>query len=778
MTLVAMTSPPGVAVTDSVTAPTAETPVADAPTPSVDTTTVTAEPPDNGTVSSTVTQTRSGEKRALDNDDDDDDEDLFAEEEEDVNAPADVSTPAVPPVKKAKTETDSPNAVDVEPAKELVAGEESVPISLEIPRKVRKEATSGKQEPSVSSYSTSPTREAPASAFTTNSTVTSIPRKVTSKASKYGLPDSVVIPPSVDENLLEGRLLEMLKSLPPNLMTEALNEYHDAVGIKGHSIRNHGAYLNGVLKRYTSVHMRATEEGSGILPMGENLTPLIRSRLERLVATGFCSQEEMHDKVQTKIRSLSEKDAIFALDELTSVDRSNIRNFGSYFMGILNRYMRGDHSSKIQKGPRLGGDRGPPTINRNNAPPRGNPYAPTDRYGSPSKQSFPNNNNRGPNPQWGPPGGNDGYNNPGMNRGPMQHHHQQAPPSGPNYPALNQYSSQPPSLAYQQPPPMNAPFVPNNSGPYPGSFNAPPTQASYNPTGPAHPSSYHANGPPHQHQLSSYNPNSQPPQQQQPSYSQPPNPYGPPQTYSNTNPQPPYGANASLGNNPIVSNTSYGGYKAPHPSQVPVDIMGLADKAASAVQALASQSNNKSFPPQQQAPSYQGGSIHQGAYNTGGTPQYGGPQATSNSPYGPSGLPPFGGNPPLQPQQSYNAGPPPQQQQIYGMTPDSVSYNPTMQQPPSFGPLSGGNSGGRRRTTAKLQDLPMAVQFAVQNLTATGQVNGPLDEGILGMVVDLPEQMALEALRKFSTIDKSSMRNPTAYLAGLLRRDLEKIHKR
>jgi hypothetical protein len=68
--------------------------------------------------------------------------------------------------------------------------------------------------------------------------------------------------------------------------------------------------------------------------------------------------------------------------------------------------------------------------------------------------------------------------------------------------------------------------------------------------------------------------------------------------------------------------------------------------------------------------------------------------------------------------------------------------------------------------------------FYQQNLTATGQVNGPLDEGILGMVVDLPEQMALEALRKFSTIDKSSMRNPTAYLAGLLRRDLEKIHKR
>lgn len=57
---------------------------------------------------------------------------------------------------------------------------------------------------------------------------------------------------------------------------------------------------------------------------------------------GFCSQEEMNDKVKSKIRMLSEKDALFAIDELSSVERGQIRNFSSYFMGILNRYMRGD----------------------------------------------------------------------------------------------------------------------------------------------------------------------------------------------------------------------------------------------------------------------------------------------------------------------------------------------------------------------------------------------------------------------------------------------------
>lgn len=94
-------------------------------------------------------------------------------------------------------------------------------------------------------------------------------------------------------------------------------------------------------------------------------------------------------------------------------------------------------------------------------------------------------------------------------------------------------------------------------------------------------------------------------------------------------------------------------------------------------------------------------------------------------------------------------------------------------------PPAGGNNNFRRRTTAKINELPVSVQYAVQNIVATGQTtNGDLDEGILGMIFDLPEPLALAALQKFASIDKSSMRNKTAYLAGLLRRELEKIHKR
>lgn len=48
----------------------------------------------------------------------------------------------------------------------------------------------------------------------------------------------------------------------------------------------------------------------------------------------------------------------------------------------------------------------------------------------------------------------------------------------------------------------------------------------------------------------------------------------------------------------------------------------------------------------------------------------------------------------------------------------------------------------------------------------------------MGMIYDLPEGLALSSIQKFATIDKSSMRNRIAYLAGVLRRELEKINRR
>jgi hypothetical protein len=76
-----------------------------------------------------------------------------------------------------------------------------------------------------------------------------------------------------------------------------------------------------------------------------------------------------------------------------------------------------------------------------------------------------------------------------------------------------------------------------------------------------------------------------------------------------------------------------------------------------------------------------------------------------------------------------------------------------------------------------IQSNPLLFLF-LQNLHSQGHVDEPLDGGMLGMLHDLPEGMAIEALQRFSSIDKKAMRSKKAYLVGLLRRELAGINRR
>lgn len=94
-----------------------------------------------------------------------------------------------------------------------------------------------------------------------------------------GLPEGISVPVRVDSKLLQGRLLDTLKQLPNDLITDALNEYDDALQNKGASIRNQGAYLYGVIKRYVNVQERAAS-GNGDNVMGRELTPIVTVRIK------------------------------------------------------------------------------------------------------------------------------------------------------------------------------------------------------------------------------------------------------------------------------------------------------------------------------------------------------------------------------------------------------------------------------------------------------------------------------------------------------------------
>ncbi|KAL3913049.1 MAG: hypothetical protein SGARI_000849, partial [Bacillariaceae sp.] len=331
----------------------------------------TAQEPPAAIVKQEAGEDTAASAAAANNSDDDEEEDLFGSDNEDGEEDAQpaaeqdnavavkvdtetTSEPAAPPQEEEKAEeTSEPLKAEASSSSETAPPPEAKPVELKIPKKKKASDATPASPVAASTTMTIPRkRSASMESPTKESSATSTEdaAKEDPRAAKFGLPTGVTLPSTVTDNLLEGRLLETLQSLPINLINDALQEYDDAVGVKGSSIRNRGAYLFGVIKRYVSVQERANKggEGSGILPMGPDLTPQVLDRLEKLVGSGFCTQEEMNEKVKSKIRMLSEKDAMFAIEELASVQRSQIRNFGSYFMGILNRYMRGE-PSKIKQ---------------------------------------------------------------------------------------------------------------------------------------------------------------------------------------------------------------------------------------------------------------------------------------------------------------------------------------------------------------------------------------------------------------------------------------------
>ena len=113
--------------------------------------------------------------------------------------------------------------------------------------------------------------------------------------------------------------------------------------------------------------------------MGANVAPSVSTILQNMISSGFCSQSDLNEKVMAKVQMLSEQEAIMALNELSSVPRETIRNFSSYMMGILNRYMRGEGGANGQK---QGQNR---QHSRGSRPDRSRPSG--DRYGRRSSRS-------------------------------------------------------------------------------------------------------------------------------------------------------------------------------------------------------------------------------------------------------------------------------------------------------------------------------------------------------------------------------------------------------
>lgn len=222
---------------------------------------------------------------------DDDDEDLFGDADEDDTDEKGVA------VATSSGETAAATTKKEEPgtASKSEAAVAEVKKETETPAPAPAPASATPVASGVPGFTstTAPVPRKQSTPTSSSSPATSAVDNNSNPGAKYGLPPGVKIPASVlKKNLLHGKALDALKKIPVELMNESLTEYDDAVQIKGESIRNHGAYLYGVIKRYVDV-----QESRGGSMMQTSLTFAVHKRLEKLVRSGYCTQLEMDEKV-------------------------------------------------------------------------------------------------------------------------------------------------------------------------------------------------------------------------------------------------------------------------------------------------------------------------------------------------------------------------------------------------------------------------------------------------------------------------------------------------
>jgi Heterogeneous nuclear ribonucleoprotein Q acidic domain len=695
-------------------------------------------------------------------DDDDDDDDLFGDAEEDEQkaeavpaveqngnsvlnvaspAPALVSLPAATPTQGGQTPS-SGAAPTLQPTPVPAA----VPTGVPLP---------GQEAIAVSNTLAIPRKQhhAPDTA--------KIGQSNANLGTKYGLPPGVKIPRSVEEKaLLHGKILEALRKIPVELMNESLTEYDDAVQIKGESIRNHAAYLFGVIKRYVDV-----QETRGEALVQASLAPSVQRKLDDLVRSGYCTKDEMDEKVRGKIRMLSERDALIALDELSSVDRSQIRNFGSYLMGIIVKR----HRSAGGGGGSGGGGSGMADhirdSNRSDSRSRRRDSSDDRNYrGSSKKDSYgrhdrersrdrsddrsrDDRDRRGGDQyrrdtdrdrsHYGPGQSNQGF----IGQSPMGVTMQGQPPQA--HPSMNSYSQQQPQYMHQPNQygqPVNQQHQPQQFVPQMGSMPAQISQQQqmYAPNNQGYPPPQNQNyppqnrqgpGQPHQNIMMqpAMGPGQGPTMQQTYGQHQQP-PYAlnqPVHQMMNQTPQqqPPYMQQTQMGGHPLHHQVpqgpdSYGSLQQPsssgwqqpqvagpygshhgqgqgsswqqqqQPGQMPLDILGLADKAASAVQQLTGQNTGLGGP----QPSYSG---HAAPHYSSVVPPSSNPMQQvlpgSGIPYSNASMPP------------YNAAMAGNMNHQHNRDPQQGGGDPNRNNPRK----------GRATTTATLSELPVMVQYAV-----------------------------------------------------------------
>mmetsp|Transcript_15442 Transcript_15442/g.24210 ORF Transcript_15442/g.24210 Transcript_15442/m.24210 type:complete len:688 (-) Transcript_15442:149-2212(-) len=602
------------------------------------------------------------------------------------------------------------------------------------------------------------------------------------------LPDGVTLPSSVTPDMIDGRLRRSFLELAPTQMREVLDEYHEAVREKGSEIRNKNAYLFGVVKRYKSLHERTFNSNGGYnaMPQGSNLTGQVSTRLDTLIASGFCTAEELDMKIKDRMRMLSERDALDAIDEMNGCSRAEIRNFGSYFMGIMNRYMRGERMNPQNRGSNRarnnnqGGNRFDDR-NRNNA-------GRFSHYGSNAGR----HDRDSANSQHGRDDRRDGRDNRSSRDGDRDHYRRRrrSRSRSRSYDSRSRSRSRSPGHRRRR-------SRSDSRDGYRSRRHDDGRRSSRDSRrSSSHRDSNHSSiqsskayvqNPALSHMLRP--PPPPPPPPPRPQNMMQPMALGQPQLM---------GQPHLMGQPQMMLGQPMGGPQfMPTLGQIPQQPAGVVVPNAQQMQqfnpmspqmqqqqllqqqlaaALPISNMQQAKPTLQQQPIQQMQNFNQNISQQAAT-------ALTNQLLGqgiaPSSLGQGAQANAAWSMQTQNRGQAPMDilgladkaaQALSGTIPQGGA-NPNFPPPPAPVPAH----SFPQQSAGSEKDLPMMVQYAVQNLRTTGHIEQTLDGNLCGMLKRLPEHAALQALEIFSSCDLSKMRNRSSYLAGILKKELIKL---
>lgn len=611
-----------------------------------------------------------------------------------------------------------------------------------------------------------------------------LPSNSSDNGNSLVLPNDVQLPPTVTPKMLDGRLRRAFLELTPTQMRDVLAEYDDAVNQKGEEIRNRAAYLFGVVKRYKVVHERAAQGGGEFTPQG-NLSDRVQTRLDALISSGFCTASDVDAKIKDRMRMLPERDALDAIDEMNGCSRAEIRNFASYFMGIMNKYMKGERKDPRSRGANRARNLRDGQSN-NKIDDRFSHYGRTD--------------DQGISPRHRRDGRGDGRDRQSSMRDSDRDHRSRRRSRSRSHSFDSRSRSRSPEYRRRRRSRSRSDSRDRHHSSRRHNRSTRDARTS------SHrelniPSTFGQNQPVMSHMIP-------PPPPQRPQNMMQPMTMGqqqllpgqPPQVMIHGGLQRPMQPQQqfvqSIGQIPQLGQGTTDAQLQPFLQQYQQQLLQQQFQQS----APGSNIPQQTLQHMQQLQNYnqnmqqlnQANKMMPGSHTAGLTNMILGQQGPGSQPGNANNLHSLQNQNPDQPildifgladkaAQALSAG------RLSQVNPSAASVGsmsnpnfpslltPSTLSAPTYQPHQQNTSSSRQQNTATESDLPAMVKYAIQNLRTTGHIESTLDGPLIAMLLRLPENAALSALEIFSSCDLSKMRSKSAYLAGILKKELTKL---